>query len=122
LSANWAKPQIVSPLANSRKRSLASNPLQALSMISSKDKDYWPDIEGEVLAQIHAIKAATPDKDPKEVLQEAHDRAIKLNDEVSNKLKQGQARKRSGRKAAEEKRKAEEAKRLASLNTKSSSG
>ncbi len=85
-------------------------------------KDYWPDIEGEVLAQIHAIKAAHPNKDPKEVLQDAHDRAVKLNDEVSNKLTKAKRDKEAADKTAEEKRKADEAKRLASLNTKSSSG
>lgn len=88
----------------------------------SKDKDYWPDIESDVMAQIIAIKSATPDKDPKEVLKEAHDRALKLNDEISNKLTEAKRKKEAADKAAEEKRKAEEAKRLASLNTKSSSG
>lgn len=88
----------------------------------SKDKDYWNDIEGEVLAQIHAIKAASPDKDPKTILQEAHDRAVKLNDEVSNRLTKAKRDKEAADKAAEEKRKADDAKRLSSLNTKSSSG
>ena len=84
-------------------------------------KDYWSDIEGEVLNQIVAIKATSPSKDPKTILQEAHDRAIKLNDEVSNKLTKAKRDKEAAEKAAEDKRKAEEAKRLASLNTKSSS-
>lgn len=101
----------------SREQSLAS-----LVSDFAKDKDYWPDIEGEVLAQIHAIKAAHPDKDPKEVLSEAEKRAIKLNDEVSNRLTKAKRDKEAAEKAAEEKRKADEAKRLASLNTKSSSG
>lgn len=88
----------------------------------SKDKDYWADIEAEVYNQIVAIKATKPDQDPKAVLEEAEKRAIKLNDEVSNKLTKAKREKEASEKAAEEKRKAEEAKRLASLNTKSSSG
>lgn len=101
----------------SREQSLAS-----LVDDFKKDKDYWGDIEGEVLNQIVAIKAASPSKDPKVILQEAHDRALKLNDEVSNKLTKAKRDKEAAEKAAEEKRKADEAKRLASLNAKSSSG
>ena len=88
----------------------------------AKDKDYWPDIESEVLAQVYALKAKHPDKDPKEVLKEAHDRAVKLNDEVSAKLNKAKRDKEAADKAAEEKRKADAAKKLASLNPKSSSG
>jgi hypothetical protein len=88
----------------------------------AKDKDYWGDVEAGVLEQIHAIKAVHPNKDPKEVLAEAHDRAIKLNDEVSNRLNKAKRDKEAAEKAAADKRKADEAKRLASLNTKSSSG
>lgn len=108
-------------------REQAENQSREQSLASLVDefktgKDYWGDIEGEVLNQIVAIKATSPSKDPKTILQEAHDRAIKLNDEVSNKLTKAKRDKEAADKAAEDKRKAEEAKRLASLNTKSSSG
>ncbi len=86
-----------------------------------KDKDYWPDIESEVLSQIVAIKAASPEKDPQVVLKEAHDRAIKLNDEVATRLSKAKRDKDAADKAAADKKKADEAKRLASLNAKSSS-
>lgn len=110
---------------NAREQQETVSREQSLANVVSdfaKDKDYWPEIEGEVLAQIHAIKAASPDKDPQTILKEAHDRAVKLNDDVSNKLNKAKRDKEAADKAAEEKRKAEEAKRLASLNTKSSSG
>ncbi len=85
-------------------------------------KDYWPDIENEVYSQIIAIKTAHPDMEAKAVLDEAEKRAIKLNDEVSAKLTKTERDKEAADKAANEKKKAEDAKRLASLNTKSSTG
>lgn len=85
-------------------------------------KDYWPEIEAEVYNQIVALRATNSDMDPKAILEEAEKRALKLNDEVSNKLTKAQREKDAAEKAAADKRKAEEAKRLASLNTKSSSG
>jgi transcriptional regulator with XRE-family HTH domain len=88
----------------------------------STGKDYWPDIEQEVIQQVIAIRSTDPDKDDKTVLQEAHDRAIKLNEAVSKKLNEAKVKADAEKKAAEDKRKADEAKKLASLNVKSSSG
>jgi hypothetical protein len=110
---------------NAREQQEAQSREQSLENLVNefaKDKDYWGDVEAGVLEQIHAIKAVHPNKDPKEVLAEAHDRALKLNDEVSNRLNKAKRDKEAAEKAAADKRKADEAKRLASLNTKSSSG
>lgn len=110
---------------NAREQSEKQSREQSLASLVDdfkKDKDYWPEIESEVLAQIYAIKAASPDKDPQGILKEAHDRAVKLNDEVTTRLNKAKTEKEAAEKAADEKKKAEQAKRLASLNTKSSSG
>jgi hypothetical protein len=101
----------------SREQSLAS-----LVDEFKSGKDYWGEIENQVLAQIHALKIENPNADPKTLLQEAHDRAVKLNDEVSNRLTKAKRDKEAADKAAEDKRKADQAKRLASLNTKSTTG
>ncbi len=87
-----------------------------------KGKDYWNDIEPSVAEQIIAIRERNPGKDPKEVLQEAHERAVKLNDAISARLNAAKLKEEADKKAAAEKKKADEAKRLASLNAKSSSG
>jgi hypothetical protein len=102
----------------SREQSLAT----LVSDFSKDKEDHWSDIEPNVLEQIHAIKAVSPNKDPKEVLSEAYQRAIKLNDEVSNRLTKAKRDKEAADKAAAEAKKAAEAKRLASLNAKSTSG
>lgn len=88
----------------------------------SKDKDYWNDIEGDVLDQIHAIRAREPDLEPKQVLEKAHDRALKLNEAVSAKLNEAKRKVEEATKATEAKKKADEAKRVASMNVKSSKG
>jgi hypothetical protein len=60
--------------------------------------------------------------DPKAVLEKAHDNALKLNDEVRNRLTEAKRKEEEAKKAAETKRRAEEAKRLASLNVRSVTG
>lgn len=96
--------------------------LESLVNDFAKGKEYWPEIESEVVAQIRAIKSANPSMDPKVVLEKAHDNALKINDEVRNKLTEAKRKEEEAKKAAETKRKAEEAKRLASLNVRSVSG
>ncbi len=88
----------------------------------AKGKDYWPEIEGEVAKQIHAIKLDNPGLSPKDILEQAHERALKLNDEVRNKLNEAKRKSEEAKKAAEAKRKADEAKRMASLNVRSVEG
>ena len=96
--------------------------LQSLVNDFAKGKDYWPDIETEVVNQIHAIKVASPNLSPKEVLERAHERALKLNDEVRNRLDEARRKADEAKKAADAKRKADEARRLASLNVRSVDG
>lgn len=88
----------------------------------AEGKDYWSDIENEVVAQVHAIKLANPGKEPMEVLKEAHDRAIKLTPSVQEKLDKSAKEEAAKKAQAEAKKKADEAKRQASLNVKSSTG
>ncbi len=98
------------------------NSLNDLVENFTKGKDYWPQIENDVQAQIAAIRTMNPNMSPSEVLQKAHDNAIKLNDEVRNKLTEAKRKEEDAKKAADQKRKAEEAKRLASLNVRSVEG
>jgi hypothetical protein len=75
----------------------------------AKDKAHWPEIENEVYHQIAAIRDQRPglyEIDPMAVLKEAEKRALSIT---------GVNERRS---AAENKRKADDAKRLASINMK----
>src|SRR5262245_23650387 len=78
-----------------------------------KDKPYWPQIEDEVVRQVNAIRETNPSlwsADPLTVMRQAHDTALKVTG-VQSKLD-----------AVEAKKKADEAKRLASLNVRSAMG
>jgi hypothetical protein len=91
----------------------------------AQDKEYWPEIEDEVYHQILALKSADPQKvlsDPMATLKEAEQRAIRLKPEVQTKLEKAERTKQEADKKAEQKRKADEAKKHASLNVKSSTG
>ncbi len=91
----------------------------------SEGKDYWPEVEQEILDQIVAIRNRDPARvqaDPGGVLKEAHDRAVKLNTAVQEKLNAASKAETEAKAKAEAKKKADEAKRLASLNVKSSTG
>ena len=84
-----------------------------LQRFADSKKEYWNDkIESEVARQISALKStdgARVEQDPLWAIKEAHDRALtQLGIESKEKL-------------AERQRKAREAKRLGSLNAKSSS-
>jgi valyl-tRNA synthetase len=96
--------------------------LESLVNEFAKGKDYWPEIEAEVVAQIRAIKMDNPSLDPKATLEKAHERALKLNDDVRNRLTEAKRKEEEVKKAADTKRKAEEAKRLASMNVRSVDG
>ena len=71
-----------------------------------REKSYWPEIEEEVHRQVNAVKDQNPSlyaMDPLRVIREAEQRALAITG-VKNKLNLGEAR-----------RKADEARRLASL-------
>jgi len=80
------------------------------------DKPYWPQIENDVMYHILAVKGTNPEMDYRDVLQVAHDRALKDRPEFDPRLKAKEATARQ-----EAVRKAVEAKRLASLNVGSRS-
>jgi hypothetical protein len=89
----------------------------------AEGKDYWSDIEPEILNQVHALKLADPARaisDPLAILKEAHDRAIKLTPSVQDKLDKVAKAEAEKKTQADAKKKADEAKRLASLNVRSS--
>lgn len=84
----------------------------------ASDKPHWDELEGDILQQIHALKAAG-ETDPGKLLEKAYERALKLNDGVQAKLSEEKRKAEEKSKAEEAKRKADEAKRQASLNVKS---
>lgn len=90
----------------------------------AKGKDYWPDVENDIAAQIYALKVSHPERagDVEWLLNEAHTRAVKLNDQIAGKLSEAKRKADAERNSAEDKRKAEDAKRLASLNVRSKPG
>jgi hypothetical protein len=88
----------------------------------STGKEYWSEIEAEVAAQIAAIRMSDPTLSPKDTLEKAHERALKLNDPIRNKLNEAKRKEEEAKKVSEAKAKAEQAKRLASLNVRSTSG
>jgi hypothetical protein len=87
--------------------------VNALVARFAEGKDYLPQLENEIANQIELIKMNDPNRvmnDPVGTLKEAHDRAIKATDFELPETK------------LERMRKAADAKRLASLNVRSSAG
>ena len=85
----------------------------------AKDKDYWQDIESEMVSQVQILRNQYPEKSSQEILKDAHDRAVKLNDAVHEKLTKAQREADAKKKAEDDKRKAEAARKAAQLNVKS---
>lgn len=83
-----------------------------------QDKEDWADMEADIFEQICAIRASDPYLPAEAVLTTAYDRATKINQKVATKRRKAEAEKE----AVERKRKADEAKRLASMNVKSVNG
>lgn len=88
----------------------------------ANDKPYWSDVENDVLAQIHAIKATDPNLPPDKVLERAYDRAMKLNEQVQAKITADKKAKDEAKAKAEAAKKAAEAKKHVALNPRSTSG
>jgi hypothetical protein len=78
------------------------------------DKPYFSQIENQVLYHIMALKSVDPDLDYRELLQLAHDKALAERPELDVE--------KTAKAKAEARRRADEAKRLASLNVKSTTG
>lgn len=94
---------------------------------SADKSDHWADIEADVLEQIAAIRHlekmnGMPEAPAEQVLKKAYDRAVKINEQVANKLSEATRKAEAEKAEAEKKRKADEAKRLASLNVRSKDG
>jgi len=88
----------------------------------AKDKEYWKDLEDDVLGQVQAVRAREPNLTPEAILKKAHDQALRINEAVANKLSEAQRKADEAKAEADKKRKADEAKKAASLNVKSSNG
>lgn len=82
----------------------------------AKDKAYWADMESDIYAQIHAIRAAEPELNEKDTLQKAYDRALKLNDAVQAKITAEKKADDEKKAKAEAAKKAADAKKAASIN------
>ena len=80
----------------------------------AEGKPYWPQIENQVLYHILALKGTNPEMDYRELLQTAHDRALSEQRDLDPRAKA-----KAQEELSERKRKADEARRLASLNVRS---
>lgn len=95
--------------------------LQTLAKLEddfAKGKDYWPDIYEDVVDQVKSIMSREPSLAPEKVLEKAHERALKLRDDISSKLNEVAKKAEAEKAEAEKKRKADEAKKQASLNVR----
>jgi predicted chitinase len=81
------------------------------------DKPNWDEIESDLVYHVHALRATNPGLPPHEILKTAYDRALASRPEADPRAKES-----AQKELAERKRKANEAKRLASLNVKSMIG
>jgi hypothetical protein len=88
----------------------------------SKDKTDFSEIESDVVAHIHAIRAAEPGLDNKALLAKAYDAARWANPTTRSKLLETQRKDEETKRTEESKRKAADAQKAAKLNVKSSSG
>jgi hypothetical protein len=82
----------------------------------AEGKKYWGELEGEIEAQIKLLGSQNPGRmmmDPMSILREAEQRALNVRSDVRDKLPE---------RVAEMKKKVDEAKRLAALNVKSTTG
>jgi hypothetical protein len=94
--------------------------IEKLAEDFAKDKqDHWSDIEQDVIDQLAAVAQREPDLPPKERLEKAYKNALKVNDAVATKLNEAQRKAEAQKAEADKKRKADEAKKHASLNVKS---
>lgn len=88
----------------------------------AKDKPYWGDLEEDVYAQIHAIRATDANLTPDKILDRAYDRASKLNEGVQAKIQADKKAEADKKAKAEAAKKAADAKKSASVNVKSGQG
>lgn len=85
----------------------------------SKDKTDWKDLEEDILSEVVALKHASPNSPPLEVLQKAYDRARWANPSVRDRILKEQ-REAEGKKNQEEaKKRADEARKATSINVRS---
>jgi hypothetical protein len=87
----------------------------------SKDKTDLAEIEGDFVAHISAIRSAEPDLAHEKVLEKAYEAARWANPNTRTKLLAEQEKQRAEKADAEQKKKAAEAKKVGSLNVKSTS-
>jgi hypothetical protein len=94
--------------------------IEKLAEDFAKDKqDHWADIEQDVIDQLVAVAQREPDLPPEKRLEKAYKNALKVNDAVASKLNEAQRKVEAQKAEADKKRKADEAKKHASLNVKS---
>jgi hypothetical protein len=79
-------------------------------------KEHWSEVETELLASIGALKSANPSLSPKELLEQAYDRAVWANPTTRAKLEAQRAEKAERERIDAAKKAGEAAKRAASIN------
>lgn len=84
----------------------------------ASSKDDWADLEDDVFAQIHAVKAANPSASPEEILEKAYENALWANPEARARKLEADRKAEAERKAKEDKEKAEKAKKADGVNVR----
>jgi hypothetical protein len=88
----------------------------------SKDKTDFSEVESDVVAHIHAIRAAEPGLDSKALLAKAYEAARWANPATRTKMLEAQRKDEETKRTEEAKKKADEARKASRLNVKSSNG
>lgn len=85
-----------------------------VSRFAGERQQYWSQIEPAVLHHVAALKSVHPDASPMQILHEAHDRALREHGDLDPRQQE-----KTQAELAERRRKADQAKRLASMNIRS---
>lgn len=85
----------------------------------SKDKTDWKDLEEEILSEVVALKHASPNSPPLEVLQKAYDRARWANPAVRDRILKEQREAEDKKNLEEAKKRADAARAATSVNVRS---
>lgn len=83
-------------------------------------KEHWAELEEDMIDQIHALRARDPHMPAEQILQQAYDRAMRVNQNVWQQVESKRQAEAQAKEFEENKKRADAAKRAASLNVRGS--
>jgi hypothetical protein len=86
----------------------------------AKDKEFFADLEDDIVDQIRVIRAREPNASTEDVLQRAYDRAARINQKVSTAIETKRRATEEQERAEATRKKGDEARRAARINVRSS--